>query len=52
LLDKSDLIETIPVDGEFTHQQEIRNVPLNLKSLEAKRARPETVRVVLKRIGG
>lgn len=52
LLDKSDLIETTPVDGDFSHQQEIRNVPLNLKSLEAKRARPGTIKVVLKKMGG
>jgi YbbR domain-containing protein len=52
LLDKSDLVETIPVDGEFSRQQEVQTVPLNLKSLEAKMARPETVQVVLRRIGG
>lgn len=52
LLDRSDLIETIPVDGDFTRQQETQNVPLNLRSLEAKRARPGKVTVVLKKIGG
>lgn len=51
LLDKLTSVETIPVDGEFRHSQEVCNVPLNLKSLEVKRARPETVRVVLTRVG-
>ena len=52
LLEKSDLIETIPADGDFSHQREILNVPLNLKTLEARKAKPGTVQVVLKRIGG
>lgn len=52
LLDKATSVETIPLDGEFSHQQEIQTVPLNLKSLEAKKARPEMVRVVLKKVGG
>ena len=52
LLDRSDMVETIPVDGDFSHQQEIRDVPLNLRPFDGRDARPETVRVVLKKIGG
>ena len=53
LIDKSDVVETIPADGDFTHQRETLNVPLNLKPLEARKVRPaDTVQVVLKKIGG
>ncbi len=52
LLDRSDMVQTIPVDGEFSHQQEICNVPLDLRPLYARKARPEMVRVVLRKIGG
>jgi hypothetical protein len=50
LLDKSEAIETIPVDGDFTRQQEVQKVPLNLRSVEGKRARPGSVRVVLRKM--
>ncbi len=51
ILDKRDSLETLPVDGEFKEQQEILDVPLNAKLAEARRVRPEMVRVVLKKIG-
>jgi diadenylate cyclase len=43
-------IETIPIDGDFRQQQEVLDVPLNIRSLTAKKVKPETVRVVLKRV--
>jgi YbbR domain-containing protein len=43
-------VDTIPVDGDLRQQQEILDVPLNIKSLAARKVQPETVRVVLKRI--
>ncbi len=52
LLDGIDLIETLPVDGDFKRLQETLDVPLNIKPLEARKIRPETARVVLRRIGG
>jgi len=51
LLDRTDVVETLPVDGDFTRRQEILDVPLNTKPLEARRIKPETVRVSLRRIG-
>lgn len=43
-------IETIPIDSDLRQQQEIIDVPLNIKSLAVRKIRPETVHVVLKRI--
>ena len=51
LLDRTNVVETLPVDGDFKRRQEILDVPLNTKPLEARRIRPETVRVSLRRIG-
>ena len=51
LLEKGAVLETLPVNGNFTRQQEVLDVPLNAKSLEARRVAPASVRVVLKRIG-
>ena len=50
-LKNTDVLETVPVSGNFTRQQEVLDVPLDAKSLEARRVAPETVRVVLRRIG-
>ncbi len=50
LLDTKGPIETIPVDGDFTQQQEVLSVPLNTKAFFPGKVKPETVRVVLKRI--
>jgi diadenylate cyclase len=50
LLDKKGPVETIPVDGDFTRQQEVLNVPLDVKAFLPAKVRPETVRVVLKRV--
>jgi hypothetical protein len=43
-------ITTIPIVGDLTRQQEVVDVPLNIKSLTLRKIRPETVRVVLKRV--
>jgi diadenylate cyclase len=43
-------VETIPVDGDFKQQQEVLDVSLDIRSLAAKRVKPETVRVVLERV--
>lgn len=51
LLDRTNVVETLPVDGDFKRRQETLDVPLNTKPLEARRTRPETVRVVLRQIG-
>jgi hypothetical protein len=49
-LDREGPIETIPVDGDFTQRQEVLNVPLNIKPFLPGKVRPETIKVVLKRI--
>jgi diadenylate cyclase len=49
LLEKKGPVETIPVDGDFTQQQEVLTVPLNVKAFLPAKVRPETVRVVLKK---
>ncbi|OPY69537.1 MAG: hypothetical protein A4E57_01119 [Syntrophorhabdaceae bacterium PtaU1.Bin034] len=49
LLEKRDYVETLPVDGDFSRQQEVLDIPLNTKSLEVKKMRPEAVRVILRR---
>lgn len=51
LLEKGTVLETLPVNGNFTRQEEVLDIPLNAKSLEAKRVSPATVRVTLRRIG-
>ncbi len=51
LLEKGAVVETLLVNGNFTRQQEILEIPLNATSLEARRVDPATVRVVLRRIG-
>lgn len=51
LLEKEQSIGTVPVDGDFTEEQEVLDVPLDTQSLDLRKVRPETVRVVLKRIG-
>jgi YbbR domain-containing protein len=51
LLEKGAVLETLPVNGNFTRQQEVLDIPLNAKSLEARKVAPTTVRVVLRRIG-
>ena len=50
LLQKKDVLETIPVSGNFTRQQEVLDIPLDAKSLEARKVVPETARVVLRKI--
>jgi diadenylate cyclase len=50
LLEKKGPVETIPVDGDFTQQQEVLTVPLNVKAFLPAKVRPETVRVVLKKV--
>jgi YbbR domain-containing protein len=49
LLEKRDVLEVPPVEGNFVHPEEVVDIPLT-KSLEARRMKPETARVVLKRI--
>jgi hypothetical protein len=51
LLEREAAVETLPVNGPFTRQQEVLDIPLNAKSLEARKVAPTTVRVVLRRIG-
>jgi len=43
-------VETIPVDGDFTRNQEILDAPLDIKTFLPGRVKPDIVRVVLKRI--
>lgn len=50
-LQRKDVLETVPVSGNFTRQKEVLDVPLDAKSLDAIRVVPETVSVVLKRTG-
>ena len=50
LLDTNGAVETIPVDGDFTQQDEVLTVPLNTKAFFPGKVKPEAVRVVLKRI--
>ncbi len=50
-LQKKDVLETAPVSGNFTRQQEVLVIPLDAKSLEARKVVPETARVVLRKIG-
>lgn len=49
LLEKRDVLEVPLVDGHFVRPQEVVDIPLT-KSLEARKVKPETARVVLKRI--
>ena len=51
LLGKETVLETLPVNGNFTRQQEVLDIPLDAKSLEARRVAPATARVILRRIG-
>jgi hypothetical protein len=51
LLEKETVVETLPVNGHFARQQEVLDIPLNVKPLEARRVEPAFARVVLKRIG-
>jgi hypothetical protein len=51
LLEKKAFLETVPVDGNFKRPQEILDIPLDAKSLEARKVVPDTARVVLRRIG-
>ena len=50
LLEKGAVLETFPVNGNFTRQQEVLDIPLNAKLLEARRVTPGSVTVVLRRI--
>jgi YbbR domain-containing protein len=50
LLDKRGPVETIPIDGDLKQNQEVLNVPLNIKAFLPGKVRPEMVTVVLKRI--
>ncbi len=50
LLEKSNSIATFPVEGHLSEQQEVLDVPLDTKLLEVRKVRPETVRVILRRI--
>jgi hypothetical protein len=50
LLEKGTVLETLPVDGNFTRQQEVLDIPLNAKSLEARRVTPGSATVILRRI--
>jgi YbbR domain-containing protein len=50
-LQKKDVLETLPVSGNFTRQQEVLDIPLDAKSLDARKVVPETARVVLRRTG-
>jgi hypothetical protein len=50
LVDTKSPVETIPVDGDFTQQQEVLSVPLNTKAFFPGRVKPEAVQVVLNRI--
>ena len=50
LLEKETVLETLPVNGNFTRQQEVLDIPLDAKSLEARRVAPATARVILRRI--
>ena len=50
-LQKKGVLETLPVSGNFTRQQEVLDIPLDAKSLDARKVVPETARVVLRRTG-
>jgi hypothetical protein len=50
LLEKGTVLETLPVNGNFTRQQEVLDIPLDAKSLEARRVTPGNVTVTLRRI--
>ena len=43
-------IETVPVDGEFQQAEETVDTPLDTRHLLVKRAKPDTIRVDLRRI--
>jgi hypothetical protein len=43
-------IETLPVDGAFTQAEETIDAPLDTRHLLVKRAKPDTIRVELRRI--
>jgi YbbR domain-containing protein len=48
-LEKIYSIETIPVDGNFMANEEIIEVPLDIKDMLVKKVKPETIKVVLRR---
>jgi hypothetical protein len=48
-LDNIDYIETVPIDGNFTGDEEIVEVPLDTKDLVIRKLKPETIKVVLRR---
>lgn len=50
LLEQRVALETVAVNGDFTRQQEVLDVPLDTKSLEAIRVTPDSVHVVLRRV--
>jgi YbbR domain-containing protein len=49
LLDKRDSLDTLPIEGSLKQQVEILDVPLDLRSLEAVKVKPDMVRVTLRR---
>lgn len=48
-LEKIYSIETIPVDGNFMANEEIIEVPLDIKDMLVRKVKPETIKVVLRR---
>ena len=48
-LEKIHSIETIPVDGNFMADEEIVEVPLDIKDMLVRKIKPETIKVVLRR---
>ncbi len=47
--EKKTFIETLPVNDELKHAEEIVTVPLNVEGLQASTIKPDTVKVILKR---
>lgn len=52
LLDDRESVETIPITTELLNHRDMIEVPLSTKELCAKKTRPDTVKVILKRVGG
>jgi len=48
-IEKIDVIETVPIDGNFMAAEEELDVALETKGMVVQRLRPETIRVIIKR---
>lgn len=49
LIEKIDIIETVPIDGNFMATEEELDVALDTKGMVVQKLRPETIRVIIKR---